>query len=135
MVKQETLLKEAVFKAVRSGGKGGQHVNKVSSKVELAFDIVHSPSLTEEQKKIILEKLKKRISDEGILRLTSDSERSQFSNKELVSKKFVRLISGAFERKKKRIATKPSLKAKEKRLEVKKRISEKKKQRSKTGLD
>ena len=132
-ISHKNLLKEVFFKAVRSGGKGGQNVNKVSSKVELFFDVVNSNYLSDEQKEIILKKLSAKISDEGILRLTADSERSQFSNKEIVSAKFLALIQKALTPKKKRIASKPSKASKEERLKLKKEKSEKKLMRGKVG--
>jgi ribosome-associated protein len=127
----ENLLKEVSFKAVRSGGKGGQNVNKVSTKVELTFDVVNSNFLSDEQKEIILKRLSSKISDEGILRLTADSERSQFSNKEIVSEKFLSRIEKALTPKKKRVASKPSKASKEERLKLKKETSEKKESRKK----
>lgn len=129
--KIEHLLKEVSFKAVRSGGKGGQHVNKVSTKVELTFDVLNSNLLSDNQKEIILKKLSSKISDEGLLRLTADSERSQFSNKEIVSEKFLTFIQKALTPKKKRIATKPSKATKEERLRIKKEKTEKKESRKK----
>src|SRR5438093_3823811 len=99
------LLNEVTFKAVRSGGKGGQNINKVSTKVELYFDVDASKILSEEQKEIILKKISSKISEEGILKLSTDTERSQFANKELVSEKFVALIQKALTPKKKRVAT------------------------------
>ncbi|HKR05679.1 MAG TPA: alternative ribosome rescue aminoacyl-tRNA hydrolase ArfB [Bacteroidia bacterium] len=127
----ENLLKEVSFKAVRSGGKGGQNVNKVSTKVELSFDLNNSNFLSGEQKEVILKKLSSKISAEGILRLTADSERSQFSNKEIVSEKFLALIQKALTPKKKRVASKPSKASKEERLKLKKEKSEKKELRRK----
>lgn len=131
----QSLLKEAVFKAVRSSGKGGQHVNKVSSKAVLEFDVFNSGLLTEQQKQIISEKLKSKISARGILQLSCDSERSQYSNRLLVSDKFLRLISKALERKRKRIKSMPTSESKEERLRVKKEISALKKQRKKIKGD
>jgi ribosome-associated protein len=127
----ENLLKEVSFKAIRSGGKGGQNVNKVSTKVELSFDLFSSNLLSEEQKEIIRKKLSSKISEGGIIRLTADSERSQFSNKEIVSEKFISLIKKALTPKKKRIASKPSEASKEERLKFKKEKSERKLMRKK----
>lgn len=131
--KIEDLLKEVSYKAVRSGGKGGQNVNKVSTKVELYFNVTNSNSLSDEQKEIILKKLSSKISDEGILKLTADSERSQFANKEIVSEKFLAVIQKVFISKKKRVATKPSRQSKEDRLQMKKKNAEKKLLRRKIG--
>lgn len=125
----DELLSEINLKATRSGGKGGQNVNKVSTKVELYFDISNSVFLTEEEKEIILRKLEGRISDAGILRLTSSEDRSQLGNKERVKDKFLQLIIKALMPVKKRKQTKPGKATKEARLKDKKLLSEKKKLR------
>ena len=113
-------------KAVRSGGAGGQHVNKVSSRVELYFDIANSISLNEEQKDTLLIKLKSKLTEDGILRLTEDSSRSQHANREGVVKKLHAVIEQALKKPKKRVPTKVSAAAKRKRLDTKKKKSEKK---------
>ena len=115
---------EFKFKTSRSSGAGGQNVNKVSTKVELDFDVVNSELLTDEQKETILAKLKNKISKEGILQIISQTERSQLGNKEIAIEKFHDLISKCFVEKKKRRPTKPSRGSKERRLESKKRDSE-----------
>ena len=126
------LLKEEVkFKTSRSGGKGGQNVNKVSTKVELNFDIQNSLNLTEEQKEIIQLKLASRINNEGILQIFAQKERSQLKNKKAVLAKFKELIENAFFVQKKRKPTKIPKSIKEKRLKDKKRTSEIKKLRNK----
>ncbi len=131
-IKLPNLHPELTFKTSRSGGAGGQNVNKVSSKVELDFNVLNSGLLTDEQKITILKKLEKKITKEGILQIISQTERNQLGNKEIVIKKFDELIAKCFVEKKKRKPTKPSKASKEKRLETKKRTSEVKKLRRKS---
>ena len=121
---------ELTFKTSRSSGKGGQNVNKVSSKVELNFDVAKSELLSEEKKVLIFRKLHKKINKAGILQIVVQSERSQLQNKEIAVKKFYGLILECFKEKKKRIATKPGKASKEKRIQAKKIKSEKKKLRN-----
>lgn len=125
------LLSEVVLTYSRSSGKGGQNVNKVSTKAELAFNIDRSACLDEEQKKIISEKLYRRINDEGFIKLQSSEARSQLGNKELVLKKFKTLIEKSLKKPVKRIATSKPLQATESRLTQKRRTSEIKKLRQK----
>jgi ribosome-associated protein len=121
--------KEFIFNASRSSGPGGQNVNKVSTKVELRFDIPHSNLLSEEEKVILQNLLVKKINSEGILIIVSQSERSQLKNKEKTIEKFYTLLKKSLTPKKKRKPTRPSAASKEKRLEEKKINAEKKARR------
>ncbi len=123
-------LSEISFRSSRSGGPGGQNVNKVESRVELIFDINNSPSLSDEQRLTISRLLKNKIDTNGILHLTSQRSRSQWENKEIVLAEFSSLLRTAIKPIKKRIRTRPSKAVKEKRLKEKKIVSEKKKTRS-----
>ena len=119
ILEKEKLIQEIVFKAIRSGGAGGQHVNKVSSKVVLSFDVDNSQALTEQEKKRIHLKLGNRLSSENLFLLQSDETRSQHKNKELVTERFYLLLENALKVSKKRIITKPTGSAIEKRLKSK----------------
>jgi ribosome-associated protein len=110
---------EFVFQASRSGGPGGQNVNKVSSKVELRFHIANSALLNDEEKTIIAEKLINKINNLGELILVSQTERSQLQNKEKVIEKFYYIINKVLTPRKKRLNTKPTKASIEKRLESK----------------
>lgn len=130
----ELLAGELVFTASRSGGAGGQNVNKVNSKVTLQFDVANSPALTPEEKSTIFEKLSSRINRDGILFLTAQENRSQLENKETVILKFDRLMAKVFQRRKARKATKPSKSSVQERIKKKKVVSEKKKWRRRPDL-
>ena len=134
MFQTSQLHPELSFKAVRSSGKGGQHVNKVSTSVELYFNVPESSVLNDEQKELILSKLKNRINNEGELIVVSQTERSQLANKKKVIQRFDELISKALQKKKKRIPTKISETKKRQRLEEKKKQGEKKAFRKKDFL-
>ena len=121
------------FTMSRSSGKGGQNVNKLSTKVELHFDYLNSSLLNEEQKALVANKLAGFINKEGILKIVSQEDRSQLLNKQNTIEKFYILLEKAFKKKKKRIPTKRSKQSKLKRLKTKKIHSEKK--RLRTGRD
>ena len=120
---------ELNFSFSRSGGPGGQHVNKVNTKVELRFNIANSQSLLEEEKVVLLEKLLKQISQEGELIIIAQETRSQLKNKSKAIEKFYEVINKALKPKKKRKPTTVSKAAKERRLKGKRELSEKKERR------
>ncbi|NNC49954.1 MAG: aminoacyl-tRNA hydrolase [Flaviramulus sp.] len=126
---------ELNIKAVRSSGAGGQHVNKVSSKVELSFNLHESKSLNNQQKRRIYRKLKHRFTKDGILILQCDESRSQHKNKQLAIKRFIELISVSLIVPKKRIPTKIPKSVIRKRLNSKRNLSEKKANRKKPDID
>ncbi|MCF1191123.1 aminoacyl-tRNA hydrolase [Mangrovimonas sp. AS39] len=126
MVLEEALISELQFSAMRSSGAGGQNVNKVSSKVELRFDVEASLALNEEQKQSLFEKLQNKISNEGVLILQCDESRSQHKNKQLVIERFLAMIQQAFKKPKKRKPTKIPASVKRKRLDNKRKQSDKK---------
>ena len=125
--------KELKFRTSRSSGSGGQHVNKVSTKVELLFDVLSSELLEDAEKEIVLEKLSNIITKEGVLQMTAQSTRSQLRNKELVIEKFYTKMNKALTPDKPRKKTRKPRAVKEKRLEQKRRTSAKKELRKKVN--
>jgi ribosome-associated protein len=120
----EVILSELNFKAIRSGGAGGQHVNKVASKMVLIFDVATSQGLNENEKLWLQNKLKTKISQENLLILTCDEDRSQFKNKKIIIKRFFEMLEKALVLPKVRKATKISKGANEKRIQEKKKAGE-----------
>lgn len=120
MMKRELLISEISTKGIRSSGPGGQHVNKVASKVELLFDITASKALSDDEKKRLTQKLASRLTKQQVLILQCDESRSQHRNKEIIVKRFYALLQDALKEAKPRKATKPSRAAVQKRLQKKK---------------
>lgn len=135
MFNEQVLISELQFKAVRSSGAGGQHVNKVSSKVVLSFDLVNSQVFTVEQKELLFKNLANRLTLEGVLVLYSDESRSQHRNKIIVTDKFINLIIENLKIPKDRKETKVPKSVKLKRLSTKRKHSEKKANRKPPMLE
>jgi len=124
---KKLLEQTAQFSASRSGGPGGQNVNKVNTQVELRFSLANTPLFSAEEKVRIFEKLKNKINAEGEIIITSQEGRSQLENRELVIEKFFKALESALRVRRKRIKTAPSHASIKERLEIKK-INAKKKQ-------
>jgi len=135
MINKEALISELNFKAVRSSGSGGQNVNKVSSKIELAFNLSESDVLSSGEKDRLISKLSHRLTKEYVLLLQCDESRSQHKNKELIIKRFLDLIKEGLKLDKKRIPTKIPKSVIRKRLKNKRNVSLKKSARRKPDLD
>ena len=129
------LQKETSYKASRSGGKGGQNVNKVSSKVELLFSVDNSALFTEEEKAELNNKLQNRLNKDGLVQIICDEERSQYLNKEKAIERLIVLLTKALHKPKVRKPTKVSKAAKAARLESKKINSAKKENRRRVDGD
>ena len=132
---KEIIYKELLFKAVKSSGAGGQHVNKVSSKVELYFHVFSSEAFSEKEKELLLRNLSNRMTKEGVLKLYSSESRSQHTNKERVVKRLFKMIEKGLIVPKKRRPTKISSAQKIKRLDNKTKHATKKILRKKPTLD
>lgn len=125
------LSSEFEFRTSRSSGPGGQNVNKVNSRVELRFDVSNSALLTDTQKTILLQKLASRLTVEGVLILSSQEDRSQLSNKDLVVARFYELLAKALKPVRKRRASQPTRASVERRIQVKRIRAERKLNRGK----
>jgi len=130
-VDTEKIISELKFKAVRSSGAGGQNVNKVSSKVVLSFDLPNSKALSEEEIILLEDKLAPRLTNDKILLLNCDEDRSQLKNKEIVVKRFLQLLRENLIIPKERKATKVPKSVIKKRIQNKRNLSEKKQSRRK----
>ena len=128
---QEKIISELSFKAVRSSGAGGQNVNKVSSKVVLSFNLLNSDALSEDEKLLLEQNLEPRLTNEKILILNCDEDRSQLKNKEIVIKRFLQIIKQNLIVPKERKATKVPRSVIKKRIQNKRNLSEKKENRKK----
>ena len=133
-MEREIISKELKFSFARSAGSGGQHVNKVETKVILTFSVAESLGLDDTEKDLITKALANRISSRGLLRLESSKTRSQLKNKKLVEQRFFTLIETALTPEKVRKKVKPTKGMIEKRIKDKKHLSEKKNQRKKVKL-
>lgn len=131
----DDLLSELTFKAVRSSGAGGQHVNKVSSKVILHFNVSESGNLSDYEKEILIKNISSKLTKEHVLILSCDESRSQHKNKELVIKRFIDLIQEGLIVPKKRVRTKTPKAVVRKRLEEKQKQSDIKTSRKKPDLE
>ena len=128
-MEKEKLIAELQFKAVRSSGAGGQNVNKVSSKVVLSFDLKNSKVLSDEEKMLLEMNLASRLTNDQILILNCDEDRSQLKNKEIVTKRFLAIIEQGLHIPKIRKSTKIPKSVIRKRIKDKKNLSEIKKNR------
>ncbi len=125
-ISKADLQKEVIYKTSRSGGKGGQNVNKVSSKVELLFDIAQSLLFTDEEKQLVMQKLQSKLNRDGLVQVMCEEERSQYLNKERAIEKLHLVLTRALVKPIIRKATKPGKAVKEARLESKRQQSSKK---------
>ncbi len=132
---QEKILSELTFKAVRSSGPGGQNVNKVSSKVVLGFDLKNSLAITDDEKARLLDKLASKLTNENVLILNCDEDRSQLKNKEIVIKRFLEIIKKGLHVPKPRKPTKTPRSVIERRLKDKSSTADVKINRKKPDLD
>tara|TARA_B110000211_G_C13890100_1_gene469162 strand:+ start:83 stop:487 length:405 start_codon:yes stop_codon:yes gene_type:complete len=129
------LINELTFKAIRSSGAGGQHVNKVSSKVVLSFDLKGSEGLNSRDKRLLLKSISTRLTSAGILSIACDDSKSQFQNKDKVIKRFFEILEAGLVVQKRRIATKPSKGSKKRKKDAKQQRGKLKSLRQKPRLD
>ena len=132
---KEDVLKIATFRTSRSGGKGGQNVNKVSSKVELVFNLAEATFLTEQERMLLAERLSNRLDQEGNLHIVSQEDRSQLMNKERTITKLISLLKSALHIQKERKPTKTPKSVIRKRLANKQSTAVKKELRKRPSVD
>jgi ribosome-associated protein len=126
---KDIIIRELDYKAVRSSGAGGQNVNKVSSKVVLSYSLPVSNALTEEEKALASVRLASKLTNEGVLILQCDEDRSQLRNKDIVTKRFLAVMENALKEEKPRKPTKIPRSVIKKRIEGKRRQADKKQSR------
>jgi len=131
MANWEQIEKELKYITSRGSGAGGQHINKVETRVQLYFDVLNSEGLDDDEKQQILYKLKNKLTKEGILIISAQTSRTQFKNKTTAHHKLIKTIEKALQKTKKRRATRVPTAQKEKRIQTKKVRSETKKLRNK----
>ena len=130
-----TIINELTYKTARSSGSGGQHVNKVSSKVVLSFNLIESKGLNNYEKRLLKKVLSSRITNAGVLNISCEESKSQYQNKDKAIKRFIKIITSGLIVPKKRIATSPTKGSKKRTFEAKKKRSEIKSTRRKPKLD
>lgn len=135
MISAEDILHEIQFKAIRSSGSGGQHVNKVSSKVELRFNVIDSSVLTKDHKEKLIRNISERLTKDNAIVLHCDDTRSQHRNKELAIRRLLDILNRGLVDPKKRKPTKVPKSVKLKRLKAKKQRSEKKASRKRPDIE
>jgi len=126
-------MSELTYRASRASGPGGQNVNKTETAIELLFDLAHTPVLTDDERRRAMAKLTTYLDGDGVLRVESQSERSQLRNREEATRKFAQLLREALVLPKKRRKTKPTRSSVETRLQSKKRVGQAKRQRRRTS--
>jgi ribosome-associated protein len=123
--------KEITYKTSRSGGSGGQHVNKTETQVEASWDLLTSAIITEDERLVLLAKLRNRLTADGVLSVKCQETRSQLDNKQRAAQRLEQLVNAALVPQKQRKASKPTRASVEKRIQAKKKASERKQQRRK----
>ena len=135
MIQKSIVIKEIIYKAIRSSGPGGQHANKVSSKVVLQFDLINSLAFSENEKHKLAKFFGSKVASEGVIQMSADENRSQHRNKKIVTDRFFELIKEALIVEKIRKKSKPSWSSVLKGKEAKKQQSAKKTSRKKPNID